>query len=191
MLREIAKKEIINFISSYYSSSSIVKVICEPALGSVHYTDVKIIIKNIKSGFMGGDRIYQQKIQEFSNQNHSIISFVDFCQNVVNKYISDNKPDSTIKSLYGFAKADFPGAFYCSPKPESNLLTAADPYLELLKKATNEGRNNQLILSSVQLELLAAQAGANNFSKDDLIAALEKLATQYTEQANKSRKENI
>lgn len=209
MLREMTEIKINEFLKQEYSKGAQVTIFSKPALGSITMTDVVIKVSKMtrkpSPGVVGCMDINVAILQEFNNNNPAIISFKEFCQGVVDKFIK-NKDDeqrqdkidldiefivqgmppfsSTFHSFFGFDPAR------SEKSNQSDLLEAVEPLSELLKKATQEGRNNQLILSSIQLELLAAQAGADNFSKDDVIRSLETIASGYTEQANKSRTEN-
>lgn len=202
MLRTEAEKVINSFLNEYYSFTRNVSV------GIRDLTDNnKAVFISVDECYLGfGDKlrninIAQKDIQSFSKDNDSINSFHQSCKDIVNKYIEDRQYkrtttfDATFNDLFFTGRQSGKHFFFGidpahSFKKDNNLLDAADPYFDLLKKSNREGRNNQLILSSIQLELLAAQAGCDHFSKDDLIAALEQIAADYTEKAESSRTEN-
>ncbi|SFC48887.1 hypothetical protein [Pragia fontium] len=186
MLREIVRNNIVRFLDKNYKQGCVVRVFAAPVLGSLKNTVVKVQVLHKSFSDSGCKNL---DVQEFSNYHRSINSFICLCKKIVSDYIAST--DQSVSFIGWDPASNYKKMVKPTPEPESNLLTAADPYFELLKKATSEGRNNQLILSSVQIELLAAQAGDNHFTKDDLISALEKLAADYSGQANESREVNI
>ena len=206
MLRKLAAEVITKFLEEKYCSGDTASINYNHELDSSYVTISLNIIKQSKEFGFSVTKTATKNIQSFRYFGLSVISFGNYCQEIVDEFTKNKNESekfqkkidadiefivqgmpsfsSTFHSFFGFDPAR------PEKSNENDLLESVEPFSDLLKKANLEGRNNQLTLSSIQIELLAATAGNSNYSKDKLIHALEILAVQYTDMANKSRAEN-